>query len=363
MLDGVILGLSPDGIKVQTKTGLVLATKLDELVKIENPRGGSSLIIGFKQDKLIVKGNPVSWLTNQNIFGSNNAWDLCIALFRDLREQKIMLFKREAWDNVLAGNYDIHQFAFNTYVDAGPNKFAMMDLIKSICGSLSSNADQESEMRWMMYPGPGMIVNNRSVNLTIYDKQEQMRIKYPGWRHELIPDLDVLENYLRVEATIKYSWFSKKKRRMSSWRGKDWDAEARTIIGDAITLFGLNYIMRCPNVFAPNFGDDWRSKDKRLLDDWRKGKKLSKPQVSLLRRMYEVDTSISLNGHRNILWLLARPDSVTRPVTVDIANTRTFPGTELLAPIHPMHSRFVVGASQKLLRRVDRACGLTKARD
>jgi hypothetical protein len=363
MLDGVILGLSPDGIRIQRNETYVKASRLEEVLKIENPRGGSSLTIGFNQDKVIVKANPVSWLSCQNIFGSNHAWNLCIALLKDLKKSGVMRFDEAAWSKVLEGEYDIHQLAFNTYVNAGPNKFAMMDLIKSIYGSVASNTRLDSNLRWFMYPGHGMIVNNRSLNLTIYDKVEQMEAKHPNWTHELIPDLSILNNYLRVEATVKYSWFSKQKRRMSYWRDADWDKDAKTLITKALETFGFNYVMNCPNVFAPDFAKRWSDRDKALLAGWRKDQALPQKEASRLFRRHGFNPNISLKGHRNILWALARPDSVTRPVTVDIANTRTFPGTELLAPIYPMQAHFVDGASQKLLRRVDRACGLTKARD
>lgn len=363
MLDGVNIGLSPKGIRIRNGEVFVNASRLEEVLKIENPRGGSSLTIGYSQEKVIIKANPVSWLSCQNIFGSNHAWDLCIAMLRDLRKLGIMRFDETAWNNVLEGEYDIHQLAFNTYVDAGPNKFAMMDLIKSIYGSVASNTRLDSNLRWFMYPGHGMIVNNRSLNLTIYDKVEQMKAKNPEWTHELIPDLSVLRNYLRVEATVKYSWFSKQKRRMRYWREVNWDNEARTLITKALEAFGFNYIMSCPNVFAPDFAKRWSERDKALLDGWRQGQILPQKEASRLLRRHGFNPNISLKGHRNILWALARPDSVARPVTVDIANTRTFPGNEILAPIYPMQAHFVDGASQKLLRRVDRACGLAKARD
>lgn len=364
MLDGVIIGLPIKGIKVRCDGKYVPPPYIERYQIFESPNGGSSATIGLKKGKLVIKANPVSWLTAQNVHGSNNAWDLTLALLANFKETGILKIEDATWKSIQEGHFDIHQLAFNKYLRVnGEDKSVVMDLLKSIFGGLSSNNCTHSDMRWIMYTGPGMIINNRTVNLTMYDKREQLARKAPDFVSDLVPDLDFLHDLIRVEVTVKYGYFSTKKRRMSWWRNKDWDVVANDLLVKTLKDFGVDYVIRCPNIYAPNFTANWRPQDQALFASWLRHGTLSKPDVGKLLRRYEFNAGISERGHRNILWTLARPKSVREPITVDIANTTRFPGKTILSAIYPLADNLTTGASRKTLRLIDKACGLRKAQD
>lgn len=361
MLDGVILGLEATGVLVNIGGRSMRVRELDEVHVIESPHGGSSITIGQNKGKLIIKGNPINWLTAQNVFGTNNVYGLCTAFLSDLKAQKIIRFKKETWDQIVEGAYDIHQLAFNKYLKLeAAYKFPVMDLLKHTFGGIASNVKLLNDMRWMLYQGTGVIVNNRSVNLTIYDKLELIKQKHPDWSNPLVPSLDRLEDLMRVEVTVKYSWFSACKRRMSWWRNRDCDAEAHRILTKTLCFFGFDYIMACPNVFADDYGKDWSKRDRELLAMWHKGHTMTRPDAGRLWRRYRFNATISVTGHKNILWTLSKPANVALPTLVDIRRAKSFSGKELLSVIHPITDFLVVGASKQQLRLINKACGLDR---
>jgi hypothetical protein len=364
MLDGVIIGLPVDGIKVLYKDKYVSPRFIETYQIYESPVGGSKMTIGIKKGKLVIKGNPVSWLTAQNVHGSNNAWALVLALLANLKELRILKIEDSAWNSLKEGNFDIHQLAFNKYLRVvREDKSVVMDLLKSIFGSLASNTSTQTDMRWIMYTGLGMIINNRTVNLTMYDKREQLARKAPDFDSDLVPDLDFLHDLIRVEVTVKYGYFSTKKRRMSWWRNKDWDEIANDLLVKTLKDFGVDYVIRCPNIYDPNYIANWRPQDRKLFESWLRHGALSKLDAGKLRRRYAFNAGINERGHRNILWALSRPKSLREPVVVDLVNTTRFPGKDILSSIYPLADNLTTGASTKTLRLIDKACGLRKAQD
>jgi hypothetical protein len=324
---------------------------LEPCIQVEHPTTGRKLTLGFKNGKFILKANPISWLTGQNFFGTNNAHLLVMQVLRELLSLNLLRVQRPTLQRWSRGEYDIHQMAFNMYLRVDEaDKLLVADYLKTIFGGVASHMDHRLGQQYMLYSGSGFIIKTKTQTLCVYDKiveQVQKGFKLPARIR------DLLLHHLRVESTIKYGYFTASRRRMSAWLTCDWDKEARRIIQTTVDLFNLDYLASCPNVFDPRYASSWTAYDKDLFASWLSGKDLSARHINKLKRLYGFVGSFPPNAHANTLHTLTRSK---RPLT---SSNLKFPGHVLLASILPTSRHLTVLAPPKLLANIDEKCGLS----
>lgn len=369
MLDGIHIGLDPDGIRVLCNERWMAPKDIPKntpdrsnCFNVKSLTSEHKLSIGFKKDKLTFKMNPTSFLSGQNVSGSNNAHQLVVQTMQRLEQQGIIQFSPAAKQRVKEGHYDIHQMAFNKYLELGNRpKMEVFDLLKTIYGGVCSHIAFILNESYHMYSGTGFIVTNRSLALTVYDKELEIASKKRKYAGQVLPDLPQLRTKMRCEVTVKYSYFSKSKRRMSWWIGKDWDAEAADIIAAGLERFRVDYLLGCPNVFESDYTASWKPKHKNLFKSWQAGSALSKNQRGTLLRFYGFDAELNVTAHRNTLWTLRRTMDGSPPRVSELTGIDHFPGKDLCAPLLPFNSHLCLGADTKTLRDIAERCRTHKA--
>lgn len=359
MLDGLSVGLSLDGIEVFYEGKWVSPKRLPPrwCFQVESDIGKRKLTLGNKQGKFTVQVNPVGWLSNQNVTGSNNAHWLLKQVFKRLIQMNILRMSADARARFDEGQYDIHQMAFNKYLECGDrDKGEVFDTLKTILGGTASHMKHECGESSHLYSGPGFISKTRTIALTFYDKTLEMASKKKKNLCRVLPMTEELRTKMRCEVTVKYGYFSKSKRRMSAWIGKDWDAEAEAIIAYGLQRFRIDYLLSCPNVFAPDYTASWKPQHKLLFKSWLEGSALDKNQRGVLLRFYGFDAELNVKAHRNTLWTLRRTMDGSLPRLSELTGVDHFPGKDLCAPLLPMNKHLCLGTDRKTLRQIAKAC-------
>lgn len=352
MLDGIIVGFSPESIRVYYRNRWVKPAAIDNCFHVEHPDTGRKLTLGFKNGKFILKVNPVGWLTGQNFFGTNNAHLLVISVLKTLIKNRDLRIQKDVWQSVLAGEYDIHQMAYNMYLRVDDHsKLELTDYLKTVFGGVASHLSHKLGQQFFLYSGAGFILKTRTQTLTVYDKVVEQQVK-----SKVVPGniSSLLQDQLRVESTVKYGYFSKSKRRMSSWIKTDWDRAARKLILDTVGVFNLEYLATCPNVFAPNYTSAWSDRDKALFKLWLSGVDIPSRDSGRLRRVRGFSTQFSVDAHKNTLHTLSR----RRKSTVAAFTTQALPGLVLLQSILPIKDHLSVVATPEILSCIAKKCEL-----
>lgn len=362
MLDGIKIALHSEGIKVLCTESKEFTSVSDLTAPefVEHPITGGTLTLekNNADDKLSIKGNPTSWLTGQNVVGSNNAFWLTLRCLKKLEQLGRVSFTREAKKRILNGDFFIHQASYNMYLDfSSVSKLQSLDLLKTIIGGLSTTAKTLYDPQFLLFTGPGLLLKYKTKSLTLYDKLRQREHKQkPANLSYFKEGLSWLEPLMRCEVLFRHNHFSRQNRLMSWWKDKDWDKLVEDMIIKEIEFNKLDYLMCCPNVFAHDYLDTWRNKDKKLFAKWLDGDPLSRVDHRRLYHRYKFDSDISVIGHRNTLWSLLRPDDFTKAISVDLTTATEFPGHKIFKTITPLKDHLVVGAPSKTLRLIDKAC-------
>lgn len=367
MQDRLVMGLArKPNVRVRVKGQMVRLCDLPECrAVIASPFQGSSVMIGIVDDRIIVRGNPIGFLTNQNWIGTNDAYALSHRLLEALEEFQLVDWGRELRTLIAADRINFHELAFAMYVDCGRLQNKLTDLLKSTYGAISQHINPKHPIDVHLYHGPGLILRTASASLTIYDKYTKTYKDNPNWKHKVVTDAHTtaLQQSLRIECTVKYNWFGLR-REFSHWRNADWDGIEHDLFADFLgKRFHLEYVMRCPNVWDPSFTARWSPKDREAFALWMKNQPIDARTARRLYQRHGFDCGLSVDGHRNLAWTMLRPDCLRVPHNFDPRNVTTTPGAKLLAQFSPLVAKLHPGADDKTLQRIDKLCGIGKGKD
>lgn len=365
MLDGIKIAVPSGGIRVfcPKTEKFIKVDALDYTVYVVHPETKMTLTLekNSADNKLSIKANPVSWLSGQNIAGSNDLHGLVLRVLKELVRLGRIEVSPEARADCEAGEIYIHSLAFNMYlVTDTTDKLPSMDLFKTIKGGIVSTDNPKLDTRVFLYHGIGFCLNNKSKSLTVYDKLEELKI-HKSKKQDVSyfkSGLSWLEGMLRLEATLRSNYFSRQSRMLKWWRGKDMDKVVKDILLKELQFHKVEYLMQCPNVFARDYTAKWKSQDRLLFNLWLKGKVLEAKDRRRLWNLYGFDAELNVTAYRNTLWTLLRPESVTKPMRVDLSEATVFPGHAIFAPLLPLERHLKVGVDPKILRQIDKSCGL-----
>ena len=365
MLDGIKIAIPSNGVRVfcpKTKR-FIKVDKLDYTIYVVNPATEKTLTLekNSADNKLSIKGNPVSWMSGQNIAGSNDVYELVTRVLKELVRLGRIKLSPEARLLCELGEIFIHSLAFNMYlITDTTDKLPRMDLFKTIKAGIVSTDNPKLDTRVFLYHGAGLCLNNKSKSLTIYDKQKELKVhKSKKQDTSYFTDgLSWLDGALRIEVTLRSNYFSRQSRMLKWWKGKDMDEVAKTILLKELLFHKVEYLMQCPNVFARDYTAEWKPQDRLLFKRWLKGEVLEAKDRRRLLNLYEFDAELNVTAYRNTLWTLLRPESVTQPMRVDLSEATVFPGHAIFAPLLPLERHLRVGVDPKTLRQINKSCGL-----
>lgn len=360
MQDRLVLGIPRVGrISVKLAGVWKFLDTIPDRAVITSPCGGSAVTLNIIDNTVVLRGNPIGWLTGQNWIGTNDAYALTHRLLSALSENELVRWGRETTQAIDSDELNWHELAFAQYIDLGKDIDAFTDLLKSSYGAIAQHINPRHPISLHLYPGNGFILRNATTSLTGYNKYQKTFNENPSYSHRLVdPIAESLEHSLRIEATLKYNWFGKK-RCLQHWRNNDWTATQTQVFEEFLgRRFHLEYVLSCPNVYADDYTRDWTPADARAFAFWKTGKV---PDARTLRRLYSrhgFDGALSLEGHRNLLWTMLRPRSLHVPAQTDLRNVKTTVGHKLFARHQPLTEKLNAGANDKMLARADRLCGL-----
>ncbi len=360
MQDRLVLGIPRLG-----HTRVRLADKWYKLEDVPDkavllsPCGGSALTLSCKDSVTVMRCNPVGWLTGQNWVGPNNAYAMTHRVLDALVEQDLVKWSPQVREAISNDEVNFHELAFAQYADLGTHLERFSDLLKSCYGAVAQHLNPKHPVHIHLFQGPGLILRDRVSTLTMYSKYLKTFEEDPRYSHHIVDTLaESLRTHMRIETTVKYNWFAKR-RSLAAWRNADWDtvqAELfQNFLGDR---FYLDYITRCPNVFTPNYASGWPKADRKLFSEWQAGRI---PDARAIRRMklrHGFNAGLSFVGHKNLLWTLFRPDCVRVPTRVDLSDVRTTVGHKLFAQHAPLIDQLTSGANPRIMRKINGLCGI-----
>lgn len=258
---------------------------------------------------LVIKGNPIGFLSGQNVYGTCDMPTLNIALFRRLQEMGVLKFTDAQWRTIHEGNYQINEVAFaqyfvvnsNTYMD----KIMLMSYVKRLYAAAMTPTWPISVH---MYPGAGMIVRRRDQTLCIYDKQSELLEKQQPIDNSLCGDLTEVADKLRFESTYKYNWLQSHRRLwVRDWDINNWSNEARRLVLRSCATFKLEYIMRCPNICDRKYGMQFTARERSRFLEWTANEVMDSRTIKHFRTNYGLDMELSAEAHRNMLFTRLQP--------------------------------------------------------
>lgn len=360
MQDRLVLGIPRVGrIRVKIKDEWVWLDSLPEHAVLPSPFDGSSMTLGYVENVVVLRGNPIGWLTGQNWIGTNNAYAMTHRILDALEEHELVQWGPKTREQIDADNMNFHELAFALYADIGEDSYRFTDLLKSCYGSIVQHLNPRHALKVHLYTGQGFIVRYAATSLTLYNKYTKTYTDNPNFSHPLVdPIAERLEHNLRVEATLKYNWFGRR-RSLRQWRNTDWDQFEHELFADFLgRRFHFEYITKCPNVYQENFTESWTAADRKAFADWEQGKLVDARVILRLYSRHGFDAAISLLGHRNLLWTLLRPKCLRIPATADLRRINSTEGHRLFAKYLPLTNHLWSGANPRLLAKADKLCGL-----
>jgi hypothetical protein len=193
----------------------------------------------------------------------------------------------------------------------------------------------------------------------MYSKYQKTFDENPNYSHPIADQVvENLRHHLRIEFTVKYNWFGTN-RSVANWKDVDWTLKQRELFHKFLGRhFHLDYVMSCPNVYADNYTEGWTRGDRRAFASWQRG---TQPDSRVTQRLYKrhgFDATLSLDGHRNLLWNLLRPNCLRVPSDVDLRKVRSTVGHRLFEQHLPLIDQLTAGANTLLLRKIDGLCGI-----
>lgn len=318
-------------------------------------------MLSVVNDRLVVRANPIGWLTGQNWFGPSDVHWMAEQFCARLEEYGCVQWGRTATKLIAAHKVHLHELAFAKYLPLGQHKTMFANQLKLLLGSVCSHIEGRNSFSVHLYKGDGFIVRTPSVSLTMYDKHTKHAAEAVGWSHPVV-DVDAMATVsgsLRVESTVKYSYFSDAQRSLSDWVGVDWCAAETSLFRECVNeRFRVAYLMRCPNVFADGLTSSWTGPDRALYDAWLENVPIPARSIARLRRKYGFDASISTQGYVNALWSLLRPtaeqDEEDHRAEVSAANR--FPGIKFFAKFDDLPGTLIDGATARVQRKLHDMC-------